>query len=453
MNYITLFTGEQIKQAFSANPQGSLKSDKIGINNAKSWSIINNSPFFLKLTDDNNNVIGEISPWNSSQDTFERNVNNVIVQNDLSLPVLNFGTNEQFGIQLGFTVIDLIKQSTNTIQVTNINSEAAQVSLIGTASVNVANTPEVNANIQGTANVQIQGTPQVDITGQTIVANVSNAGFEADVINAKIGTNDLIPIGHNKYTIVNLANNASILVHQIYGTIYMSVGELGIYDGAVVMLYAHDTDQLLQLTQLWLYTTTSSQITAMGAGDTLTVPDFPVKVQNANKLFCRTQPMFFQAMSLNAMAITLKNISGAVYNGDVELWFFAIKAGISNPASVPANMIYGQGSYDTPTYINYTPAAGGTYTLVAAGGYFTKIYLNINNFSGAQQQIDILNGSNTIDVRKIPANTTDPVSIDFTGSGIYNAGLKVAVVSNQISFKGFVSTSVDTPRSVVSTIV
>jgi len=202
MIYNTIFTSSQVNSAL--NGGNALDSGNIATNNAVSWCLINNSPFYLDMFDQNGNIIAEVAPWSNTQDSFDHEVISVEIKQNTSLPTVNFQGNTLFGVKLGFTSVTLVPQSSNTIEVSNVNAQTANVSIIGTPNVNVANTPSVNATINGTANVNVANTPTVQVSsgtvdiGNTPSVNIANTPSVTGTVN----------IGNSAINVQNVPNGS-----------------------------------------------------------------------------------------------------------------------------------------------------------------------------------------------------------------------------------------------------
>jgi len=202
MIYNTIFTSSQVNTAL--NGGNALDSGNIATNNAVSWCLINNSPFYLDMFDQNGNVIAEVAPWSNTQDSFDHEVIIVEIKQNTSLPTVNFQGNTLFGVKLGFTSATLVPQSSNTIEVSNVNAQTANVNIIGTPNVNVANTPSVNATINGTANVNVANTPTVQVSSGTV--NIGNTP-SVNIANTPSVTGT-VNIGNSAINVQNVPNGS-----------------------------------------------------------------------------------------------------------------------------------------------------------------------------------------------------------------------------------------------------
>lgn len=323
----------------------------------------------------------------------------------------------------------------------------------GQLGMTVQNTPAVNATITGTADVNILGTPQVDITGQNIIANVSNAGFEADVINAKLSTNDLILLTSNRVVNAVFPNNINTFVPSYSGEVFSQIDDIGIYDGLVIILQSSANIQY-QMTSVSLYSLGLANITGLASTD-IPFTSNPFKFLTYGGVTTNTCIIFFTANIFNKIGMILKQTTGVQVTDTLTIKCYGIKAGISNPASVPANMIYGQGSYDASNIINVTTPSPGSNTILTAGNYLTQIRLSVQNISTTVASgFAIKLGGSEIWSQSLAIKEAAQVDINFP-AGVYNSGLTIQVGSTggTCITTGFVSTSATTPKSKVATIV
>lgn len=132
----------------------------------------------------------------------------------------------------------------------------------------------------------------------------------------------------------------------------------------------------------------------------------------------------------------------------------SVNANITN-ATIKADTVYATGTYDSPSYINQYKSGTGKVTLLAAGGYISKIWLTVRNLASAVHEFWLYLGSNTVHVTpKTPGGDNVTIQLDFP-NGVYNAGLFMdsAMASPSFDVKGCVLKNVNTPRPRVNTIV